>query len=184
MRVAIIIGSTRDDRFGPTPASWIAAQARQRDDLEEDLVDLAKASLPCVLTDPPPKEVADLAPRLAAADAFVVVTPEYNHSFPASLKNAIDWYLDEWKAKPVAFVSYGGMAGGQRAVEQLRPVFAEVHAATIRETISFHNFPEQFDADGRPVDPATDTAAKAMLDQLSWWADALRNQRAKHPYGA
>ena len=74
----------------------------------------------------------------------MIVTPEYNHSFPASLKNTIDWFDSEWHAKPVGFVSYGGMAGGQRAVEHLRQVFAELHAVTVRDTLSFHMAWERF----------------------------------------
>lgn len=179
----IIIGSTREGRFGPTVADWIAAQARQRGDIDVGVIDLAEARLPEVLTDDAPRTVTDLAPRLAAADGFIVVTPEYNHSFPASLKTAVDWYLDEWKAKPVALVSYGGVSGGLRAVEQLRLVFAEVHAVTVRDTVSFHNHPEQFDADGQLLAPEGPTsAAKGMLDQLAWWANALHDHRAVHPY--
>ena len=83
----------------------------------------------------------------------MIVTPEYNHSFPAALKNTIDWFRDEWQAKAAGFVSYGGMAGGQRAVEHLRQVFAELHAVTVRETLSFHMAWERFDEDGRPRDP-------------------------------
>lgn len=186
LHVAIVIGSTRQGRFGPTVANWFTAQARQRGNLDLDVIDLAEARLPDVLpndADSLPAQVRALAPRLAAATAFVIVTPEYNHSFPAPLKTAIDWYIDEWKAKPVAFVSYGGMSGGLRAVEQLRLVFAEVHAMTIRDTISFYNYPDQFDQDGQPTNPeGANGAAKAMLDQLSWWAIALRNARAEHPY--
>ncbi len=78
------------------------------------------------------------AQRFAAADAFVIVTPEYNHSFPTPLKTAIDWHSTQWHAKPVSFVSYGGASGGLRAVEHLRQAFAEVHAVTVRNSISFH----------------------------------------------
>jgi hypothetical protein len=74
--------------------------------------------------------LADVGPRLAAAEAFVVVTPGYNHSFPASFKNLIDWHDTQRQAKPIGFVSYGGLSGGLRSVEQLRQVFAELHAAT------------------------------------------------------
>jgi NAD(P)H-dependent FMN reductase len=115
----------------------------------------------------------------------VVVTPEYNHSFPASLKNAIDWHFTQWQAKPVGFVSYGGVAGGLRAVEHLRLVFAELHAMTVRGTVSFHMAPERFDANGEPREPeGCNRAAKAMLDQLVWWARALRTARAARPYAA
>lgn len=187
IRLVIIIGSIRAGRFGPTVADWFAAQARQRADLEVDVIDLAEAALPEILPDgdDSPQSVRELAPWLAEADAFVVVTPEYNHSFPASLKTAIDWFFDEWQAKPVSFVSYGGISGGLRAVEQLRLVFAELHAMTIRNTVSFHDYPELFDQDGQPTEPQRcNSAAKSMLDQLTWWAHALRNQRARQPYQA
>ncbi|MQA12753.1 MAG: NADPH-dependent FMN reductase [Pseudonocardiaceae bacterium] len=185
-RVAVIIGSTRTGRFGPTVAEWFASLARQRADLDVDVVDLVETDLPDVSPGdgPAPAPVRDLAPRLGRADAFVVVTPEYNHSFPASLKTAIDWFFDEWMAKPVGFVSYGGTGGGLRAVEALRLVFAEVHATTIRNVVSFHDYPERFGPDRTPHDPAADAAAKSQLDQLLWWAHALRNHRTQQPYQA
>ncbi|NUU25397.1 MAG: NAD(P)H-dependent oxidoreductase, partial [Streptomycetaceae bacterium] len=123
------------------------------------------------------------AARLAAADAYLVVTPEYNHSFPASLKHAIDLFRDEWRAKAVGFVSYGGMGGGLRAVEQLRLVFAELHAVTVRDSISFHMAWERFGEDGTPVDPeGCAAAAKGMLAQLEWWARTLNEARTARPY--
>jgi NAD(P)H-dependent FMN reductase len=185
IRVAIIVGSTREGRFGPTVARWFAKQAEQRDDMIVEVIDLAEANLPAAYPKIfGPAAQAYLA-RLDAADAFVVVTPEYNHSFPAALKQAIDLGKREWQAKPVAFVSYGGMSGGLRAVEHLRQVFAELHAVTVRNTVSFHNYPQQFDRSGRPLDPAgTGAAAKTMLDQLAWWAVALRHARAARPYAA
>src|SRR5438034_9745310 len=112
LHLAIIIGSTRKGRFAPTVAGWFAGQAERRDDMAVDVIDLAGAQLPDVLSDKPGPQVAAVTPRLAAADAFVVVTPEYNHSFPAPLKNAIDWHFKEWQAKPVGFVSYGAWAEG------------------------------------------------------------------------
>lgn len=130
-------------------------------------------------------EVRAFAGRIGAADAFIVVTPEYNHGYPASLKLAIDSVHPEWRAKPVAFVSYGGFAGGLRAVEQLRVVFAELHAVTIRETVSFYLAPQQFEGNGEPRDAAgVNLAAKKLLDQLAWWAEVLRDARATKPYAA
>ena len=106
------------------------------------------------------------------------MTPEYNHSYPASLKQAIDVLNAPWRRKPVAFVSYGGMSGGLRAVEHLRGVFAELHATTIRETVSLHRHPLLFDEAGDLIDPAGPAAAaKVMLDDLVWWAAALRTAR-------
>jgi NAD(P)H-dependent FMN reductase len=101
------------------------------------------------------------------------------------LKNAIDWHGPQFHAKPVAFVSYGGMSGGLRAVEHLRLVFAELHAVTTRDTVSFHGAWQQFDQQGELKEPeAAAAAAKTMLDQLIWWARALRDAKAARPYVA
>jgi NAD(P)H-dependent FMN reductase len=191
-RLAVIVGSVREGRFGTTVANWFVGRAAERPDVSIDVVDLAQVGLPLTFpafgVSPAPETARALqgvTPRLAAADAFVVVTPEYNHSFPASLKNVIDWHNAEWHAKPIGFVSYGGLSGGLRAVEQLRVVFAELHAATIRATVSFHGAWEQFDGEGLPIDPAgCNGAAKSMLDQLIWWAHALREARTARPYAA
>jgi NAD(P)H-dependent FMN reductase len=181
--LAIIIGSTRQGRFAPTVANWFTGQARQRDDMTVDVVDLAEARLPDVLSEQPAPEVAAITPRLSDADAFVVVTPEYNHSFPAPLKTAIDWHSQVWRAKPVGFVSYGGMSGGLRAVEHLRHVFAELHAVTVRDTVSLHGAWAQFDSEGRLKDQDRyERTAKSMLDQLAWWGFALREARTQRPY--
>jgi NAD(P)H-dependent FMN reductase len=186
LRLAIIIGSTRRGRYGPAVATWFEKQAREHGGFEIDVIDLADVDLPPVLVgdgDPVPPSVLELGSRLAAADAFVPITPEYNHSYPASLKLAIDWFGEEWRAKAVGFVSYGGMSGGLRSVEHLRGVFAEMHAATIRETVSLHHHFSLFDADGQLADPeGPNTAARRLLDQLSWWARALKDHRAAHPY--
>ncbi len=125
------------------------------------------------------------AARIDAADGFVVLTPEYNHSYPAALKHAIDLARREWFAKPVAFLSYGGVSGGLRAVEHLRGVFAELHAPTVRETVSFHGAWEAFDEAGEPRDrrrPAA--AARKLLDSLGWWAHTLRDGRRARPFVA
>lgn len=185
LQLAVVIGSTREGRFGPTVARWFVSQAEKRADFGVAVVDLADMGLPAVYPAQPVDAVHAYARRIGAADAFVVVTPEYNHGYPASLKQAIDLAHREWRAKPVGFVSYGGMAGGLRAVEQLRLVFAELHAVTIRDTVSFHNVHRAFDPQGQPVDAAgTATAARAMLDELAWWARALRTARATSPYAA
>ena len=185
LHVALVIGSNRHGRFGPVVADWLLDRLRDRDDLVPDIVDVAETDLPMTMA-PSPEATAALAsvtPKLASADAFVVLTPEYNHSYPAGLKNLIDWHFTEWQAKPVALVSYGGISGGLRAVEHLRQVFAELHAVTVRDTVSFHNAGGSF-ADGRLKDPSgPDAAAKSMLDQLVWWGQVLREGRTARPYG-
>ncbi|ATL30060.1 NADPH-dependent FMN reductase [Streptomyces formicae] len=191
LRVAVLVGSTREGRFAPVVTEWIKGHIDQRGDMSVDVVDLAKTPLPTVLPDfgqaPPAATTEALAlvsPRLADADAFVFVTPEYNHSFPAALKNAIDWHNTQWHAKPIGFVSYGGISGGLRAVEQLRLVMAELNATTIRNTVSLHNVWGLFDEEQAMRDPQSDAAAKSMLDQLTWWAHALRDARNARPYAA
>ncbi|MGW7022515.1 NADPH-dependent FMN reductase [Streptomyces decoyicus] len=190
LKLSVIIGSVRGGRFGPVVAEWFAEQAAAHPGVIVDLVDLRDHPLPVEMPafgeDPAPETAAvqaRLGARLAAADAFAVVTPEYNHTFPAALKNTIDWFLEEWAAKPVGLVSYGGMGGGLRAAEHLRQVFAEVHAMTVRETVSFHNAWDAFGSQGRSTGPeGSAAAAKALLDQLIWWGRALRTARAEHPY--
>ncbi len=159
----------------------------RREDLAAEVVDVAGIELPTSFarTEEATAALADVSPKLARADAFIVLTPEYNHSFPAGLKNLIDWHYAEWRAKPVALISYGGLAGGLRAAEHLRQVFAELHAVTVRDTVSFHNAGASFDDSGRLKDPsAPDAAAKTMLDQLEWWGTALREAKERRPYGS
>lgn len=187
LKLAVVLASNRQGRFGPVVADWFLSRTALRDDFEVDFLDLGQTELPSALSYTPGPEVRavldKVTPVLDAADAYVVLTPEYNHSFPAVLKTLIDWHYGEWQAKPVGFVSYGGMSGGLRAVEQLRQVFAEMHAVTVRDTVSFHNAGAHFDDEGNHRDPAgPDAAAKTMLDQLAWWASALRGAKAVHPY--
>jgi NAD(P)H-dependent FMN reductase len=185
LHLAVIVGSTRDGRLGSTVAQWFVDQCEPRADLTLDLIELADVHLPPVFPSGRDAVVTAYAERIDRADAIVVVTPEYNHGYPASLKQAIDLVHREWFAKPVGFVSYGGISGGLRAVEQLRLVFAEVHAVTIRNTVSFHDAWHRFHSSGEPVEPdGCNAAAKLMVDQLVWWATALHTARASHPYAA
>ncbi|MGW7263679.1 NADPH-dependent FMN reductase [Streptomyces sp. NPDC054842] len=185
VRVVVIVASNREGRFGPVVANWLLSLLEAREDLRAEVVDLAEVRLPTTLSPSPESEAAlrRVTPALAAADAFVVLTPEYNHSYPAPLKNLIDWHYTEWRAKPVGFVSYGGLSGGLRAVEHLRQVFAELHAVTVRDTVSFHGAGAAFDESGDPRDPAAPAAAaRLMSDRLVWWARALREAKALRPY--
>ncbi|RNL86943.1 NADPH-dependent FMN reductase [Halostreptopolyspora alba] len=184
LRLALIIASTRQGRFGEAVGRWAAGLARARPEYAIDTIDLAEFALPTDLGDS--AETRELTERVGAADAFLIVTCEYNHGYPASLKLAVDSVREEWATKPVGFVCYGGVAGGLRAVEQLRQVFAELHAVTVRDTVSFHFPHTRVDPDGRVNDPATaeaaETAARTLFDQLTWWATALREARGTLPY--
>ena len=182
LRVAVILGSVREGRFGPTVAKWFTSRAEARDDMAIDFIDLADLDHPRNMTGN--ADALSFTERIGAADAFVIITPEYNHSYPGPLKTALDSVGKEWRGKVAGFVSYGGISGGLRAVEPLRVVFAELHTATIRETVSFHGARGQFDADGNPINAeAVNTAATVMLNQLAWWARALHDARAARPYG-
>ncbi|WP_245674153.1 NADPH-dependent FMN reductase [Actinoplanes rectilineatus] len=190
-RLVVIVGSVREGRFGPVVASWVADQIRAHGGFDVDLVDLAGVDIPLTLPAaspkfagddyPRPEGMKDLTRKLSEADAFIIVTPEYNHSYPASLKALIDWHFTQWTAKPVAFVSYGGAAGGRHAVLHLENVLTELHAVTIRDGLTFPNY---FTAwkDGTPLDAAAAGYAKTLLEQLSWWAQALRAARTAVPY--
>ncbi|MCP2289892.1 NADPH-dependent FMN reductase [Nocardia amikacinitolerans] len=187
LRLAVIIGSVRDGRFGPTVASWFAEQAARHGGFEVDVIDLADADLPLALpavppamepNPPRPEGMVDLSARLAAADAYVIVTPDYNRSYPAALKAAIDWHFTQWDAKAIGFVGYSGGSGGLLAIEHLRQVFNELNAHTVREYVSFPRYYLLFDEAGRlrePDEPAA--AARTMLDRLRWWAGALAAAR-------
>jgi NAD(P)H-dependent FMN reductase len=182
LRTAVIIGSTRLGRVGGNVGRWFAAQAQQRDDLEPAVVDLVDFDLPARYPGVATPPMVAFTAEVARADAFVVVTPEYNHSFPGSLKQAIDCAYDEWRAKPVGFVSYGCGSAGLYAVEQLRVVFTELHAVTMRNTVGF-DLLRAWSGGGRPSDvDGAGTAVTSMLDQLAWWGLALRDARAARPY--
>ncbi|MFB6677080.1 NADPH-dependent FMN reductase [Streptomyces sp. NPDC057684] len=192
-KLVIIVGSVRDGRFGPVVASWVVEQADIHGGFDVEVVDLAEIDIPLALPAASPKFAGDDYPRPAGmsaltsalenADAFIVVTPEYNHSYPASLKAAIDWHFTQWTAKPVAFVSYGGAAGGRHAVLHLENVLTELHAVTIRDGLAFPNYFTAWQ-DGRPLAPEAPGYAKTLLDQLAWWAAALRSARNAAPYPA
>lgn len=181
LRILVIVGSVREGRFGPVPAHWIARHASGRSGIEVDMADLAVGPLPPGLgegPEGPPTPVVELGAKISAADAVIVVTPVYNRGYPASVKNAIDWFYDEWAATPIGFVSYGGRTGGVEAVEQLRTVFVELNTMTIRKVLSFPDFWQAFTEDGQPKDPLRSAAAAdEFLDQLAWWARALRAAR-------
>lgn len=181
LNLAVIIGSVRDGRFGPKVADWFAAEARKHEGYDVNIVDLADYDFPVDMSRN--GSVNAFADQIEKADAVVVITQEYNHSFGGTLKVALDALREEWKGKPVGFVAYGGMAGGLRAVEALRIVFAELHATTIRETVAFPMYYQNWGENGPNDVENTSTAAQALLNNLEWWAVGLREMRTRVPYG-
>lgn len=184
-RIAIIIGSTRPGRHGEAIGRWVDSVAQQRQDADFGLIDLVEVGLP-LLDEPLPPSMGEppehehtrrWAKTVDSYDGFVLVTPEYNHSPPAALKNALDFLFAEWNDKAVGFVSYGS-AGGVRAVEHLRQIIGELKMADIRSAVMLQ-FGSDFDANFqfRPRE-FQEQALHAMLDDLVTWADALRNVRS------
>ncbi|MFI2713350.1 NADPH-dependent FMN reductase [Micromonospora sp. NPDC018662] len=179
--LAVITASVRPDRIGPTVTRWLLRHLDRHPGTVVDHLDLADLDLPGDLSGGGDAE--QFTKRIDRADAFLVVTPEYNHGYPGPLKTAIDTAYAEWRAKPLGFVSYGGASGGLRAVEQLRGVLAELHVATMRTGVMIPDVHAAFDEHGelrRPDRPAAGLAE--MLRQLDWWAGTLRRGRAAHPY--
>jgi len=185
LRIAIIIGSTRPGRNGEAVAKWAHGIAAKRPTAEYELVDIKEFNLP-LLDEPVPPSIGKYskdhtkawAARIASFDAYVFVTPEYNHAPPGALKNAIDFLYAEWNNKAAGFVSYGS-AGGTRAVEHLRLIMAEVQIATVRSQVmlslssDFENY-SVFTPRGHQ-----EAALQTTLDQVEAWGGALKKLREK-----
>ncbi|RSM56358.1 NADPH-dependent FMN reductase [Amycolatopsis sp. WAC 01376] len=176
LRLAVIIGSVRHERFADAITGWLLTELAAIDGLEVDPIDLADIDLPLQGTQPGGTETV-ISDRLRAADAYLVVTPEYNHSFPAALKNAIDWHFTEWAYKPVAFVGYGAGSGGIRAIEQLRLIFPELRATTIRDAVLLNAPWTRLGANGYEGTEGERGALVATMTELGWWARTLRAGR-------
>src|SRR5256886_16375876 len=183
LKVGIITGSTRPNRKSADVAKWVLEAARKRSDAEYEVVDIKDFELP-LLDEPMPPSMGRYrqphtkrwAAKIASLDAFVFVSPEYNHGIPAALKNAIDFLFAEWKDKAAGFVSYGG-AGGARAVEQLRLGLAGVHVATARPHVVLSMMtPLGKITKVQPPPQHTKTAGNT-LDQVVAWGGALKQLR-------
>lgn len=182
--VLTILCSTREQRRGEPIARWFSEIAAGRQDITCELVDLAEADLPFLTTATPPispdsRQAAarSWAAQIDAADGFVLVVPEYNHGYPAAVKNALDHLFTEWNRKPIGFVSYGGLSGGVRAVEQLRQVAVELDMVPVRRQVSIPRIWAAIAENGALREPPVDQA-RGLLDDIAWWAKALREGRA------
>jgi NAD(P)H-dependent FMN reductase len=173
--IQVILGSTRQGRIGDKVANWFMQHAGGRPDISAELVDLADWPLPFFDSPVPPAFGPSSDPRTRAwaekveqADGYVLVTPEYNHGYPAVLKNALDHVYGEWNGKPVGFVGYGGPGGGVRAVEQLRQVVVELSMFPLRQQVILANAYAAFDDAGLlKASAATDRQADAVLAELA-----------------
>jgi NAD(P)H-dependent FMN reductase len=183
----IVIASTRPGRGGDSVARWFIERATEHDAFELHVVDLAELNLPPLDEPNHPRlrqytrrHTREWSEQVEAADAFVFVTPEYNHGYPASLKLAIDYLHHEWRYKPVGFVSYGGVAAGTRSVEQLLQVVTAVRLMPVIEQVNIPFYQQFIDDDGVvQANQVMDDAAETLLDQLVRMEATLRPLRGE-----
>lgn len=188
MKIQVILGSTRPQRQSEKVGKWVIEQISKNKEVKAELIDLRDWPLPFY------NEVSgvgylkgnfsiDLAKKwgkkIGEADGYIIVTPEYNHGYSAVLKNALDYAYVEWNNKPVAFVAYGGMVSGSRAVEQLRQVAIELQMTPIREAVYISGVWSAFNEDGSPKDSTVNDSLNSLLVQLLWWTKALKTAREK-----
>jgi len=188
--IAVILGSTREGRFGEKPARWIFGELEKRKGVKPTFIDLRDHKLPFFNAAVSPgymqepyadKAVAGWTRAIAGQDGFIVVAPEYNRSVGGEMKNAFDWVYREWNGKAIGFVGYGSV-GGARAVEHMRLIAIELQMAPVRQGVHLPmNLNMSMMDKQAPVDPAlfapVQQAADGMLDQLVWWTDALKQAR-------
>ena len=181
----IIIASTRPGRKGPSIAKWIHEKALAHSAFTVELLDLAEINLPFLDEPEHPRmrkyqheHTKKWSAVIDSADAFIMVTPEYNFSMTAPLKNALDFLFWEWGKKPVAFISYGGMSGGIRAVQTLKQVVTTLKMMPLPESIAIPFFTKHIDDKGVFTgDETLDKSAVALLNELQAWTGALKTIR-------
>ena len=185
IRIGIIIGSTRPGRKGEAVGKWVYEIAQKRSDAEFELVDIKDFNLP--LLDEPVSPIMGQythqhtkvwSSKIASFDAYVFVTPEYNHATSATLKNAIDFLYHEWVNKAAGFVGYGG-AAGVRAVENLRLIMGEMQVADVRAQVGLSLFTDFENFSVFKPAPQQEQSVNAMLDQVIAWGGALKTLREK-----
>ena len=187
VKIKIIAGSVRPGRFNTQPANWMLNIAKERKDIDVEMIDLQEVNLP-FYDEPIPammhqyqhEHTKKWAEKIAEADGFIVVTPEYNHSYAPVIGNAFDFLNLEWNYKPISFISYGSAAGGSRAVEHLRGLVAEVRMFDLRDQLVLSNYYMNLDDKGQyKFDESNAATAKTMLDDMTFWAEALKADREK-----
>ncbi|OIP77260.1 MAG: hypothetical protein AUK16_02245 [Parcubacteria group bacterium CG2_30_44_11] len=189
LNLKVIVGSTRPGRFSEKILPWLSAELAKRSDLAIEILDLKDNLLPFFNSTVSPAYVENgdygneaintWGKKIAEADAFIIISPEYNHGTSGILKNALDSVYREWNQKAVAFISYGS-AGGARAVEQLRQVAVELQMASTRSAVHIQAPWLLSEQDGSLKEAALDpytTSLNNTLDQLTWWAKALQSAR-------
>ena len=185
----IIIASTRPGRKGLPVANWFMEMACKHEAFHCELIDLAVVNLPFMDEPNHPmlqkyehQHTIAWSKTIDSADAFVIVTPEYNHCFPATIKNALDYLHKEWSYKPVGFVSYGGVSGGMRAVHSLKPIVSTLKMVPVTEGVIIPFVGKLVDEHGHfNSNELLEKAAGDMLKEIERWAVALKAMRGPSP---
>lgn len=185
IKVGIILGSTRPNRNGEAVAKWVEQHVQDRNDAEYELVDIKDYDLPLLDEPIPPSQgkysqphTKRWAEKIGSFDAFIFVTPEYNHATSGALKNALDFLYAEWNNKAAGFVSYGS-AGGARAVENLRLIMGELQVADVRAQVMFSLFTDFKNFSEFAPDPRHEKELEALLKQLLAWGEAMKGVRTQ-----
>lgn len=189
LKVAIVTGSTRPGRSGEAVARWVLDIAQKRGDATFELVDIRDYNLP-LLDEPIPPSMGrytkphtrSWSAKIDSFDAYVFVTPEYNHAPSGALKNAMDYLYREWNNKAVGFVGYGS-AGGARAVEQLRLIVGELQMADVRAQVMLSLFTDFENFSTFKPAPHQEAAVNTMLDQVIAWGGAMKMLRGQKGAG-
>lgn len=184
-KLKVIIGSTRPSRKGPIVVDWFLKMAKQHPDFEVELLDLKEIALP--LMDEPnhprlrqytKEHTKKWSKTIDEADAYVLVTPEYNYGRPATLKNAMDYLFEEWQEKPVGFVSYGGVSGGTRAVQELKLTITTLGMMPLPQAVNIPFFTQFINEnDVFEANEPLEKSANVMLNKLQNWTKALKGMR-------
>lgn len=189
MKIAVILGSIREIRRGGRVAKWLMPQLAKFKNIKAELLDLKDYSLPFFNESNSPEGLKGKytntvakkwSAKIESVDAFIIISPEYNHGTSAVLKNALDWLYYEWSRKPVAFISYSpNAAGGVRAVEQLRQNVIELQMAPLREAIHITYVLDTIDERGNMLKGHFNERLTKLMEELLWWAEALKIAREK-----
>lgn len=190
IKVGIILGSTRPNRNGEAVAKWVEQHVQDRNDAEYELVDIKDYDLPLLDEPIPPSQgkysqphTKRWAQKIGSFDAFIFVTPEYNHATSGALKNALDFLYAEWNNKAAGFVSYGS-AGGARAVENLRLIMGELQVADVRAQVMFSLLTDFKNFSEFAPDSRHEKELEALLKQLLAWGEAMKGVRTQAAHRA
>ena len=183
LKILVILGSVREGRMAAPVGNWVMERAGARDDLDCELVDLAEWNLPFYPHPKPPAAGNYQDPlqirwgeKIASADGYILICPEYNHSGSAVLKNALDTVYAEWNRKPVSFAGYGGV-GAARSIEQLRLTTIALEMAPLSSSVHLVRPGAKREGHRFNADSYDDKALAALFDELAWWGQALKAAR-------